>query len=64
MTQQIVHFSCCWPKVWNSGSKNLFKEDRICQKYQKEFFYYANKTQYYKKIFSTLFYKQKLEMNL
>ena len=21
----IVHFSCCWPKVWTNGTKNLFK---------------------------------------
>ena len=52
----IIHFSCCWPKVWTEGTKNHFKEDRICQKYQKEFYYYANKTQYFTKIFSTLFY--------
>ena len=25
----IVHFSCCWPKVWTNGSKNLFKNDEI-----------------------------------
>ena len=22
----IVHFSCCWPKVWTNGTKNLFND--------------------------------------
>ena len=33
----IICFSCFWPKVWNNGSKNLFGDDNICLKYQKEF---------------------------
>ena len=55
----IVHFSCCWPKVWTNGSKNLFKENEICERYQKEFYYYANKTQYFRKIFDSLFINKK-----
>ena len=55
----LVHFSCCWPKVWTIGSKNLFKEDEICMRYQKEFYYYANKTQYYSDIYETLFNPKK-----
>ena len=39
----IVHFSCCWPKVWTNGTKNLFKNDEICLRYQKEFYDYAKK---------------------
>ena len=34
----IVHFSCCWPKVWTNGSKNLFNDHEICMRYQKEFY--------------------------
>ena len=52
----LVHFSCCRPKVWTYGTKNLFKKDEICIRYQKEFYYYANKTQYYLKIYNSLFY--------
>ena len=51
----VVHFSCCWPKVWTNGSQNLFKEHDICLRYQKEFYYYANKTQYYDEIYDSLF---------
>ena len=39
----IAHFSCCWPKVWTKGSKNLFEENEIYERYQKEFYYYAKK---------------------
>ena len=53
----IVHFSCCWPKVWTNGTKNLFKNKDICIRYQKEFYYYAKKTKYYKIINDTLFFK-------
>ena len=55
----IVHFSCCWPKVWTNGTKNLFKNKDICIRYQKEFYYYAKKTKYYKIINDTLFFKPK-----
>ena len=52
----LVHFSCCLPKVWTNGSRNLFQENNICLRYQKEFYYYANKTQYYSEIYNSLFY--------
>ena len=52
----IVHFSCCWPKIWSNGTKNLFKDPNICMRYQKEFYYYANKTQYYSEIYKELYY--------
>ena len=55
----IVHFSCCWPKVWTNGTKNLFKSKDICIRYQKEFYFYANKTKYYQKIKDTHFNKRK-----
>ena len=51
----IVHFSCCWPKIWNNGTKNLFRYNKICLKYQKEFYYYANKTNYYWEIYKSLY---------
>ena len=55
----IVHFSCCTPKVWANGTKNLFKENEICIRYQKEFYFYAKKSKYYKIINDTLFFKKK-----
>ena len=55
----IVHFSCCWPKVWTNGTKNLFKDKDICIRYQNEFYFYANKSKYYKIINDTLFFKKK-----
>ena len=54
----IVHFSCCWPKVWINGTKNLFKDKKICLRYQNEFYYYANKTRFYNEIYNTLFFKK------
>ena len=55
----IVHFSCCWPKVWTNGTKNLFNDKDICLRYQKEFYFYANKSKYYKIINDTFFFKKK-----
>ena len=59
----IVHFSCCWPKVWSNGTKNLFKDHEICMRYQKEFYYYAKKTQYYSEIYDKLYYPRKKDTN-
>ena len=55
----IVHFSCCWPKVWTNGTNNLFKSKEVCVRYQKEFYYYANKTKYYQLIYDKYFIKHK-----
>ena len=54
----IVHFSCCWPKVWNKATKNLFKDKKICKKYQRDFYNYAKKTKYYSVIYNTLFFQK------
>ena len=54
----IVHFSCCWPKVWTNGTKNLFKDKKICLRYQEEFYYYANKTRFYSDIYNKLFFQK------
>ena len=48
----IVHLSCCNPKVWNKTSAQEHGSDYICQRYQKEFYYYANKTDYYFDIYN------------
>ena len=55
----IVHFSCCWPKVWTNGTKNLFKDKNVCKRYQNEFYYYANKTRFYNDIYNKLFFQTK-----
>lgn len=47
----IVHFSGCNPKVWNKMSSNEFKVDKICKRFNNEFYRYANKTKYYSKIY-------------
>lgn len=52
----IVHFSCCWPKIWVNDTQNLFRQNAICERYQKEFYYYANKTEYYLDIFKSLYF--------
>ena len=48
----IVHLSCCNPKVWNKTSVQEHGSDYICQRYQKKFYYYANKTDYYFDIYN------------
>ena len=49
----LVHFSCCYPKVWNKVSSNAFGVDEICQRFHNEFYFYANKTDYYSVIYNT-----------
>jgi len=49
----LVHFSCCNPKVWNKHSSNEFGVHEICERFHKEFYFYANKTDYYDKIYKT-----------
>ena len=53
----IVHFSCCWPKVWTNGTKNLFGDKKLCLRYQNEFYYYTNKTRFYNEIYNALYFK-------
>ena len=49
----LVHFSCCNPKVWSKISFHDFKDHSVCQKYHNEFYFYANKTDYYALIVSS-----------
>ena len=49
----LVHFSCCNPKVWYRHSSNEFNVHEICERFHNEFYFYANKTDYYDKIYST-----------
>ena len=56
----LVHFSCCWPKVWTNGTKNLFGNKKICLRYQNEFYYYVNKTRYFKDIYNKLFFRKNI----
>lgn len=53
----IIHLTYCNPKIWNRITKSLFKNDSICIKYQKDFYFYAKKTKYYKKIYNKLYLK-------
>ena len=46
----IVHFSCCYPKIWSKSTKNCMADTRICERFHKDFYFYANKTNYYSKI--------------
>ena len=48
----IVHFSCCFPKLWNKITKNAFGYDSVCKRFQKDFYFYANKTKYYSQIYN------------
>ena len=48
----IVHFSCCSPKVWHKHTHQEKGFNHICQRFQKEFYFYANKTKYYDEIYN------------
>ena len=48
----IVHFCCCNPKIWNKTTEHERGFNHICKRYQKEFYYYANKTDYYFDIYN------------
>ena len=48
----IVHLCCCNPKVWYRKTKHENKFNHICKRYQKEFYFYANKTKYYDNIYN------------
>jgi lipopolysaccharide biosynthesis glycosyltransferase len=47
----ILHLTFCYPKIWNRVTRSIFKNDKICIKYQKEFYFYAKKTKYFSKIY-------------
>ena len=53
----ILHLTYCSPKIWNRVTKSLFKNDTICIKYQREFYFYAKKTKYFSKIYKLLYLK-------
>ena len=48
----IIHLVFCIHKIWYKNSKSVFKNDTICKKYQKKFYYYAKKTNYFSKIYN------------
>ena len=48
----IVHLCCCTPKVWHKNSKQEHQFQHICIKYQKIFYFYANKTNYFSDIYN------------
>ena len=48
----IVHLCCCNPKVWFKDTHQEKGFNHICQRYQKEFYFYANKTRYYDEIYN------------
>ena len=48
----IVHLCCCNPKVWYNKTKHEHRFHHICKRFQKEFYFYANKTKYYDKIYN------------
>ena len=49
----LVHFSCCNPKVWYRVSNNEFGVNEICERFHDEFYFYANKTDYYSNIYDS-----------
>lgn len=48
----ILHFSGCYPKIWNYVTLSGYFIDEICKTIQKDFYYYANKTNYYLNIYN------------
>ena len=51
----IVHLCCCNPKVWNRTTMHEQGSNKICKIYQKKFYYYANKTDYFSEIYNKLY---------
>ena len=49
----IVHLCCCNPKVWYKNTRQEKGFNHVCERFQKEFYFYANKTKYYKEIYNT-----------
>lgn len=49
----IVHLCCCNPKVWSKNTRQEKGFSHICHRFQKEFYFYANKTRYYDKIYNS-----------
>ena len=47
----IVHELFCCPKYWYKKTKTCFEKSHWCKTYQNIFYYYANKTRYYKQIY-------------
>ena len=43
----VVHLCCCNPKVWYKKTKHENHFNHICKRFQKEFYFYANKTKFY-----------------
>ena len=43
----LLHFAGCFPKIWeNKKYKNCFGDTSVCFKPHRDFYYYANKTDY------------------
>ena len=59
----IMHFSCCNPKVWHSESYHDFGEQDVCKKYRNEFYFYANKTNYYNEMYNLYINKNSTNTN-
>ena len=51
MKPGIIHLVFCVHKVWYKNTKSIFKNDTICKIYQDKFYYYANKTSFFSKIY-------------
>ena len=48
----IVHEVFCRPKHWIKGAKTQFEKSLWCKRYQNIFYFYAKKTNYYRKIYN------------
>ena len=48
----LVHLCCCNPKVWYNRTRHENRFHHICKRFQKEFYFYANKTKYYDVIYN------------
>ena len=49
----IVHLVCCNPKVWFKRTRHEKGFNHICMRFQQEFYFYANKTEFYHEIYNT-----------
>ena len=59
----LLHFAGCWPKIWTDKKyKNCFGDTSVCFRPHKDFYFYANKTDYAEKIMKIYLSKKKLDI--
>jgi lipopolysaccharide biosynthesis glycosyltransferase len=48
----IVHCSCCYPKFWSRSTYNCFGDTFICDRFNRDFYFFAKKTKFFQKVYN------------